>query len=117
MSAENAEQTQPELPLPPNRIPPGSPIGAGQFATAALAGIAAVEIISGLTAIVTLARIDARRAELLQSAPSFTDGWEAGLSLAYVGLFLIVVIAWMIWQHQAHANLRALTKALTLVRA
>ncbi|HKZ19625.1 MAG TPA: DUF4328 domain-containing protein [Acidimicrobiia bacterium] len=111
MSAENAEQTQPELGLPPNRIAPGSPIGAGQFATAALAGIAAVEIISGLTAIVTLARIDARRAELLQSEPSFTDGWEAGLSLAYVGVFLIVVIAWMIWQHQAHANLRALTKA------
>ncbi|HEY7583942.1 MAG TPA: DUF4328 domain-containing protein [Acidimicrobiia bacterium] len=110
MSEENAEPTQPESPAPVNRVPPGSPIGAGQFATAALAGIAAVEIVSGLSAIVTLARIDARRAELLSGEPAFTDGWEAGLSLAYVGVFLIVVIAWMIWQHQAHANLRALTK-------
>ncbi len=110
MSGENAQQTEAEAAPPRNRIPPGSPVGAGQFTTAALAGIAAVEIISGLTAIVTLARIDARRAELVSSDPSFTDGWEAGLSLAYVGVFLIVVIAWMIWQHQAHANLRALTK-------
>ncbi|HJU81389.1 MAG TPA: DUF4328 domain-containing protein [Acidimicrobiia bacterium] len=110
MSVENAEQSEPETPTSLNRIPPGSPVGAGQFVTAALAGIAAVEIVSGLTAIVTLARIDARRAELLRNEPSFTDGWEAGLSLAYVGVFLIVVIAWMIWQHQAHANLRALTK-------
>ena len=75
MSGENAQQTEPEAAPPRNRIPPGSPVGAGQFATAALAGIAAVEIISGLSAIVTLARIDARRAELVSSDPSFTDGW------------------------------------------
>ena len=110
MSVEKAEKTEPELPAPSDRPPPGSPVGAGQFATAALAGIAAVEIIAGLTALVTLARIEARRSELLSSEPSFTDGWEAGLSLAYAGVFLIVVIAWMIWQHQAHANLAALTK-------
>jgi hypothetical protein len=70
----------------------------------------AVEVVAGLTAIVTLARLDARQAELRQDASSFTDGWEAGLSLAYTGVFLIVAVAWMIWQHQAHANLSALTK-------
>ncbi|MGH8924150.1 MAG: DUF4328 domain-containing protein [Acidimicrobiia bacterium] len=110
MSVDNAEKAQPESPAPPPRLPPGSPLGAGQFATAALAGIAAVEVVAALTAIVSLARLDARQTEFLQSEVSFTDGWEAGLSLAYSGVFLIVVVAWMIWQHQAHANLSALTK-------
>lgn len=110
MSADDAEDTQTELPAPPPRIPPGSPVGAGQFATAALVGMVAVEIVAGLTAIVTLARLDARQAELGQGEPSFADGWEAGLSLAYTGVFLIVAVAWMIWQHQAHTNLSALTK-------
>lgn len=110
MSADEAEHTQPELPAPPPRIPPGSPVGAGQFATAALVGMVAVEIIAGLTAIVTLARLEARQAELAQAGPTFADGWEAGLSLAYTGVFLIVAVAWMIWQHQAHSNLSALTE-------
>jgi hypothetical protein len=81
MSVGDAENNQPELAAPP-RIPPGSPVGAGQFATAALVGIVAVEIVAGLTAIVTLARLDGRQAELRQGEPSFADGWEAGLSLA-----------------------------------
>jgi hypothetical protein len=110
MSADEAEHTQPELPAPPTRIPPGSPVGAGQFATAALVGMVAVEIVAGLTAIVTLARLEARQAELAQAGPTFADGWEAGLSLAYTGVFLIVAVAWMIWQHQAHSNLSALTE-------
>lgn len=111
MSLESGPKTQPERPARPKRLPPGSPVGAGQFATAALAGITAVEAVAALTAIVTLARIPARRTEIQSAQISFTDGWEAGLGLAYAGVLVIAGVAWMIWQYQAHANLSALTKA------
>lgn len=98
-----------ERPLP-SRAPPGSAVGAGRFAQAALAGYIGVELISFATGVVTLLRWDDRERELASADPFFADGWDLGLGFAYFGVFLMCGIAWLIWQYQAHSNLSNLTK-------
>jgi hypothetical protein len=100
--------TEPAVRLPPTRIPPSSPAGAGRFAQAALFGYIGVEAVSVLTAGVTLLRWRERELELSSQNPFFADGWDFGLGLAFFGIWLICGIAWIIWQFQAHANLSSL---------
>jgi hypothetical protein len=62
------------------------------------------------TSVATILRAPSRRSELALPELSFADGWLVAINLAFLGLFLLTAVAWLVWQHRAHTRLNLLTK-------
>jgi hypothetical protein len=88
--------------------PPSSPTGAGRFVTVALSGtigVLAVLIATSLSVLINRDRwTDSTGSDLVP----FALGWLAGVGFAVAGIGILTGIAWMVWQHRAHANLFAM---------
>ena len=84
--------------------PPSSPTGPGRFVTVALSGtigVLAVLIATSLSVVMNRDYwTDSTRTELVP----FATGWLAGVGFAVAGIGILTGIAWMVWQHRAHAN-------------
>lgn len=89
--------------------PPSSSTGAGRFVTVALSatiGVLAVLIATSVSIIINRDRWTAGPGSELVP---FVLGWLAGVGFAVVGIGFLTGIAWMVWQHRAHANRSAIT--------
>lgn len=89
----------------------------GRVVTASLAGLLGVGVLIVGTSVVNILRTSSRSQELSADQLFFSDGWEVGVYLGFLGLFLVTGILWMLWQHRAHANLNALQRAQYRPRA
>ena len=103
---------QTERPAPRQRSvywrPPSSSTGAGRFVTVALSatiGVMAVLIATSASIIINRDRWTAGTGSDLVP---FVLGWLAGVGFAVVGIGLLTGVAWMVWQHRAHANRSAI---------
>lgn len=88
--------------------PPASPTGAGRFVTVALAGTIGVLGVLIATSISILINRDRWTAGTGSDLVPFVLGWLAGVGFAVVGIGILTGIAWMVWQHRAHANRSAM---------
>lgn len=105
------EEPQPAQEAPrrsPYWRPPGSPTGAGRFVTAALAGTIGVLVVLIATSVSILINREQWTTNTGSDLMPFVIGWLTGVGLAVVGMGILTGIAWMVWQHRAHANLSAL---------
>ena len=88
--------------------PPSSSTGAGRFVTVALSatiGVLAVLVATSVSILINGDRwTEGSGSELIP----FALGWLAGVGFAIVGIGLLTGIAWMVWQHRAHANRSAM---------
>jgi Domain of unknown function (DUF4328)/Septum formation len=88
--------------------PPPSSTGAGRFVTVALSatiGVLAVLIATSMSLLINRDRWTAGTGSELVP---FVLGWLAGVGFAVVGIGILTGIAWMVWQHRAHANRSAM---------
>ena len=90
--------------------PPPSPTGAGRVVTASLAGTIGVLAVLIATSLSILLNREFWTAESGSELAPFVLGWLAGIGFAVVGIGALTGIAWMVWQHRAHANRLALTE-------
>jgi hypothetical protein len=105
---EGQEPSTPE-PIPPQRRsvywrPPPSPTGAGRFVTVSLAGTIGVLAVLIATSLSILLNREVWTADSGSDLMPFVLGWLAGIGFAVVGIGSLTGIAWMVWQHRAHAN-------------
>jgi putative regulator of septum formation/uncharacterized protein DUF4328 len=90
--------------------PPGSTTGAGRFVTVTLAGTIGVLGVLIATSISILLNRDRWTSGIGSDLAPFVLGWLAGVGFAVVGMGALTGIAWMVWQHRAHANRAALVE-------
>ena len=92
----------------PDRPPywrlPASPTGAGRVVTVALAGTIGVLVVLIGTSISIVINRDRWTPSNGSELVPFVIGWLAGVGFAVVGIGALTGIAWMVWQHRAHAN-------------
>ena len=88
--------------------PPSSPTGAGRFVTVALSGTIGVLVVLIATSLSILINRDRWTASTGSDLVPFVLGWLAGVGFAVVGIGILTGIAWMVWQHRAHANRSAM---------
>ena len=84
--------------------PPASTTGAGRFVTVSLAVTIGVLGVLIATSISILLDGEGWGSDGLSDPAPFVLGWLAGVGLAVVGIGTLTGIAWMVWQHRAHAN-------------
>ena len=84
--------------------PPASPTGAGRFVTVSLAGTIGVLAVLIATSLSILVNREVWTADSGSELVPFVLGWLAGIGFAVVGIGTLTGIAWMVWQHRAHAN-------------
>ncbi len=89
--------------------PPPSPTGAGRVVTVSLAGTIGVLAVLIATSLSILLNREFWTAESGSELAPFVLGWLAGIGFAVVGIGTLTGIAWMVWQHRAHANRVAMT--------
>jgi hypothetical protein len=88
--------------------PPSSPTGPGRFVTVALSGTIGVLVVLIATSLSILINRDRWTATPGPDLVPFVLGWLAGVGFAVVGVGILTGIAWMVWQHRAHANRSAM---------
>lgn len=89
--------------------PPSSPTGAGRVVTVSLAGTIGVLAVLIATSLSILLNREFWTADSDSELVPFVLGWLAGIGFAVVGIGALTGIAWMVWQHRAHANRVAMT--------
>jgi hypothetical protein len=88
--------------------PPSSSTGAGSLVTAALSATIGVLAVLVATSVSILLNRDRWTEGGGSDLIPLVLGWLAGVGLAVVGIGILTGIAWMIWQHRAHANRAAM---------
>jgi len=111
-ATQDSTSSQHAQPAPRTRSvywrPPSSSTGAGRFVTVALSGTIGVLAVLIATSVSILINRDRWTTGSGSDLVPFVLGWLAGVGFAIVGIGLLTGIAWMVWQHRAHANRSAM---------
>ena len=88
--------------------PPSSSTGAGRLVTVALSGTIGVLVVLVATSVSIIINRDRWTAGSGSDLAPFVLGWIAGVGFAVVSIGLLTGVAWIVWQHRAHANRSAI---------